>query len=53
MGHLDAGPHGPKPKRFLRINPKFSVETYGRSVSHKNQAKLDRYVEALRQAGLK
>lgn len=40
-------------EEVLRINPKFSVETYARSVSHKNQAKLDRYIEALRQAGLR
>ena len=40
-------------EEILRINPKFSVETYAKSVSHKNQAKLDRYIEALRQAGLK
>ena len=40
-------------QEVLRINPKFSVETYARSVSHKNQAKLDGYIEALRQAGLK
>ena len=37
----------------LRINPRFSVETYARSVSHKNQDKLDQYIEALRQAGLR
>jgi hypothetical protein len=40
-------------EEVLRINPKFSVETYARSFSHRNQAKLDRYIEALRQAGLR
>jgi adenylate cyclase len=40
-------------QEILRINPKFSVESYARSVPHKNQAKLDRYIDALRQAGLK
>jgi adenylate cyclase len=40
-------------EEVLRINPKFSVETYARSVSHKNQDKLDQYLEALRRAGLR
>ncbi len=40
-------------EEVLRINPKFSVETYAKSVSHKNQAKLDHYIEALHQAGLR
>ena len=40
-------------EEILRINPKFSVGTYAKSVSHKNQAKLDGYIEALRRAGLK
>jgi adenylate cyclase len=39
-------------KELLRINPQFSLETYARSTSHKNQAKLDQYIDALRRAGL-
>jgi adenylate cyclase len=37
----------------LKINPKFSLESYAKTLPYKNQAQLDRYVEALRQAGLK
>jgi adenylate cyclase len=40
-------------EEVLKTNPKFSLETYGKTVPHKNQAKLDRYIGALRQAGLK
>jgi len=40
-------------EEVLRINPKFSLEAYARTVPHKNRAQLDRYLEALRQAGLK
>jgi adenylate cyclase len=40
-------------REILRINPKFSVDSYASTVPHKNQAKLDRYIAALRQAGLK
>ena len=40
-------------KEVLRINPKFSLETYAKSVPHKNQVKMDHYIEALRRAGLK
>jgi adenylate cyclase len=37
----------------LRINPKFSVKHFAKTVPLKNQARLERYVEALRKAGLK
>ncbi len=37
----------------LRINPKFSLESYAKTLPFKNQAQLDRLVEALRKAGLK
>jgi len=37
----------------LRINPNFSLESYAKRVSFKNQAHRDRVVEALRDAGLK
>jgi len=36
----------------LRINPKFSVEGYGKTLQYKNQADLDRFLEGLRKAGL-
>ena len=28
----------------LRINPKFSLDSYAKTVSHKNQAQMDRYI---------
>jgi adenylate cyclase len=37
----------------LRINPKFSLESYAMTQPYKNNADLDRYVAALRKAGLK
>jgi len=37
----------------LRINPKFSLEQWAKTHMYKNQADLDRTVEALRKAGLK
>ena len=40
-------------EEILRINPKFSLESYAKTLPYKNQAQLDRYVEALRKAGLK
>jgi adenylate cyclase len=36
-----------------RINPKFSLEWYARTIYYKNQADVDRTMEALRKAGLK
>jgi adenylate cyclase len=40
-------------EEVLRINSKFSVEYYGKTLWFKNQAQLDRYIDAMRKAGLK
>jgi adenylate cyclase len=40
-------------KEFLRLNPKFSLEGYAKMIRGKDQAKTDRYIDALRKAGLK
>ncbi len=40
-------------QKILAINPKFSLEPYARTLPFKNQAVIDRYIEALRKAGLK
>jgi len=37
----------------LRINPKFSLEKFAKSVTYKNQEDKERLINALRQAGLK
>ena len=37
----------------LRINPKFSLDYYGKTMPFKNQPAFDRVVGALRKAGLK
>ena len=37
----------------LRINPKFSVDTYAKRVTYKDQSENDKAVDALRKAGLK
>jgi tetratricopeptide (TPR) repeat protein len=37
----------------LRINPKFSLERTAKRSVYKNKAALDRYIDALRKAGLK
>jgi adenylate cyclase len=37
----------------LRINPKFSCKYFAKRLPYKDQADLDRYIEALRKAGLK
>ena len=36
----------------LRINPKFSLERYAKTLSYKNQADVDSQIDALRNAGL-
>jgi adenylate cyclase len=36
----------------LRLNPKFSLEKWGKSLKYKNQADQDRLMSALRKAGL-
>jgi len=40
-------------EEILRLNPKFSLESYAKTIPHKNQAQIDRYINALRKAGLK
>jgi len=37
----------------LRIHPKFSLENWGKRLRYKNQEDTDRYMGALRKAGLK
>jgi len=37
----------------LRLNPKFSVDNYAKSLPYKDQARIDRFIEGLRKAGLK
>ncbi len=38
---------------ILRINPKFSCDYFAKRLTYKNQADKDRFIEALRKAGLK
>jgi TolB-like protein/class 3 adenylate cyclase/Flp pilus assembly protein TadD len=38
---------------LLRIDPKFSLERFAKTLTYKNQAEIDRYIGALRKAGLK
>jgi adenylate cyclase len=40
-------------KEVLRINPKFSLESYAKTLPYKNKADIERYMAALRKAGLK
>jgi adenylate cyclase len=37
----------------LRINPNFSVDNFGRRIPYKDQSQTDKYLNALRKAGLK
>ena len=37
----------------ISINPKFSLESFAKTLPFKNQAQTDRYIEGLRKAGLK
>ena len=39
-------------EEVLRIQPHFSLEYYANILPYKNQEKLDKYINALRQAGL-
>ncbi|NIQ88522.1 MAG: tetratricopeptide repeat protein [Deltaproteobacteria bacterium] len=39
-------------EEVLRINPKFSLESYAKTLPYKNKADIKRYVAALRKAGL-
>ena len=36
-----------------RINPKFNLEAYARTLPYKNKADIERYIAALKKAGLK
>jgi adenylate cyclase len=40
-------------EEVLRINPKFSLESYAKTLPYKNKADVERYIAALRKAGLK
>jgi len=40
-------------EEVLRINPKFSLESYAKTLPYKNSADVERYVAALKKAGLK
>jgi adenylate cyclase len=40
-------------EELLRVNPKFTVETWVKSIPYKNQEKVARFADALRKAGLK
>ena len=37
----------------LRINPKFSVDSYAKIITYKDQSVIDNYINAMRKAGLK
>jgi adenylate cyclase len=39
-------------EEVLRINPKFSLESYAKTLPYKNKADIERYLAALRKAGL-
>ncbi|MGD9132943.1 MAG: hypothetical protein PVF78_04820, partial [Desulfobacterales bacterium] len=39
-------------EEILRIHPGFSLEYFAATLPHKNQKKLDEYINALRKAGL-
>jgi adenylate cyclase len=36
-----------------RINPKFNLESFAKTLPYKNKADIERYITALRKAGLK
>jgi hypothetical protein len=37
----------------LRINPKFSLDSYAKMIPYKDQSQTDKIINALRKAGLK
>ena len=39
-------------KEVLRINPKFTIESYAKTIPYKDKADIEREVAALRKAGL-
>ena len=40
-------------EQVLQLNPKFTLESYAKTLPYKNKADIERYVAALRKAGLK
>ncbi|MFC1516295.1 adenylate/guanylate cyclase domain-containing protein [Thermodesulfobacteriota bacterium] len=40
-------------EQVLRINPKFSLESYAKTLPYKNKTDIERYVSALKKTGLK
>jgi len=40
-------------EEILRIDPKFSLESYAKTLPYKNKADKDKFIEALKKAGLK
>jgi len=44
---------GAEAAEVLRINPKFSVDSYAKRIPFKDQSVTDKYVNAMRKAGLK
>ena len=40
-------------REVLRINPKFTLDSYAKTLPYKNKADIERYIVALRKAGLK
>jgi adenylate cyclase len=40
-------------EEILKLNPKFSLESFEKMLPFKNQTQLDRFIEALRKTGLK
>ena len=39
-------------KEVLRINPKFTIESYAKTIPYKNKTDVERELAALRKAGL-
>ena len=39
-------------EEVIRINPKFTLKGYAKTQSYKNQTDIDRWIDALRKAGL-
>ncbi|MGD9227534.1 MAG: tetratricopeptide repeat protein, partial [Desulfobacterales bacterium] len=40
-------------EEVLRINPRFNLESYSKTLPYKNKADIERYIAALRKAGLR
>jgi adenylate cyclase len=50
---ITASPSAAAAKEVLRINPKFNIESYARTLPYKDKADVEREVAALQKAGLK